>query len=121
MAVNGYTYDTKFEGNILVLGQTACVKITFIQKLGKKKLFDNIKDVIWLTKIVLSKQKEGNIKSTFDVSVNFCYPQNVSEFDDLIENVPRKNYNVEDDNIIGENNRENYCHGQRLWTCSQVK
>ena len=34
MAVNGYMYDEKFEGNILVLGQTACGKTTFIQNLG---------------------------------------------------------------------------------------
>ena len=104
MAVNGYTYDGKSKGNILVLGQTACGKTTFNQKLGKYKLFGNIKDVIWLTKIVLSKQREDNIRSSFDVPVNFCYLQNVSEFDDLIESFQRKKYNVEDDNIIGENN-----------------
>ena len=49
MVVNGYTYAGKFEGNILVLGQTACGKTTFIQNVGKSKLFGNIKDVIWLT------------------------------------------------------------------------
>ena len=52
----------------------------------------------------LSKQTENNIRFSFDVPVNFCYPQNVSEFDYLIENFQRKRYNVEDDNIIGENN-----------------
>ena len=133
MAVNGYKCDGTFEGNILVLEQTACGKTTFIQNLGKinfleilKMLSDSneisecgftlklvrdmiitysqIKDVIWLTKIVLSKQREDNIRSSFDVPVNFCYPQNVSEFEDLMENFPRKKYNGEDDNIIGENN-----------------
>ena len=39
MDMNNYTYDGKFEGNILVLGQTACGKITFIQNLAKSKLF----------------------------------------------------------------------------------
>ena len=87
-----------------MLAQTACRKTTFIKSLGRNKLFGNIKDVIWLTKIVLSKQREENIRSSFDVPVNFCYPQNVSEFETLIENLQRKKYNVGEDNLIGENN-----------------
>ena len=35
MDIKGYTYDAKFQGNILVLGQTACGKTTFVQNLGK--------------------------------------------------------------------------------------
>ena len=104
MDMNGYTYDAKFEGNVLVLGQTACGKTTFIQNLGKNKLFGDIKDVIWLTKIVLSKQREENIRSSFNVPVNFYYLQNVSEFETLIENFQRKKYNVKEDNLIGESN-----------------
>ena len=46
-----YTYDGKFEGNILILGQTGCGKTTFIQNLAKNKLFVNIKDVQWISKI----------------------------------------------------------------------
>ena len=34
-----YTYDGKFEGNSLMVGRTGCGKTTFIQKLGKNKLF----------------------------------------------------------------------------------
>ena len=30
-----YTYDTKFEGNILVVGRTGCGKTTFVQNLEK--------------------------------------------------------------------------------------
>ena len=60
--MSGYTYDAQFEGNILVLGQTACRKTTFVQNLGKNKFFGQIKDVIWLTKIVLSRQREENIR-----------------------------------------------------------
>ena len=56
MDMNNYTYDGKFEGNILVLGQAACGKITFIQNLARNKLFGQIKDVTWLTKITLSKK-----------------------------------------------------------------
>ena len=73
MDMNGYTYDTKFEGNILVLGQPACGKTTFVQNLGKNKLFRQIKDGPWLTKIKLSREGEENIRSTFDVPENFYY------------------------------------------------
>ena len=58
MDMNNYTYDGKFEGNILVLGQAACGKITFIQNLARIKLFGQIKDVTWLTKITLSKKEK---------------------------------------------------------------
>ena len=34
-----YTYDVKFNGNILIVGRTGCCKATFIQQLGKNKLF----------------------------------------------------------------------------------
>ena len=52
-----YTYDGKFEGNILIVGRTVCGKTTFIQKLGKNKLFgDEITDVFWASKIILTKE-----------------------------------------------------------------
>ena len=34
-----YSYDGKFEGNILVVGRTRCGKTTFVQTFGKNKLF----------------------------------------------------------------------------------
>ena len=52
-----YTHDGKFEGNILIVGRTVCGKTTFIQKLGKNKLFgDEITDVFWVSKIILTKE-----------------------------------------------------------------
>ena len=50
-----YNYDTKFEGNILVVGRTGCRKRTFVQNLEKNKMFGNLKEVIWVSKILLSK------------------------------------------------------------------
>ena len=50
---NEYNYDGKFHGNILVVGRTGCGKTTFIQKLGKNKLFGSeLTDVFWVSKIV---------------------------------------------------------------------
>ena len=48
--------------------------------LAKTRLFGKIKDVTWLTKITLSKNREENIRSYFDVHVNFTYPQNVFDY-----------------------------------------
>ena len=48
-----YNYDGNFEVNILVVGRTECGKTTFVQNLGKSKLFGEINEVIWLSKISL--------------------------------------------------------------------
>ena len=49
---NEYNYDGKFHGNILVVGRT------FIQKLGKNKLFGSeLTDVFWISKIVVSNER----------------------------------------------------------------
>ena len=100
MDLTKYMYSGKFDGNILVLGQTACGKTTFVQNLGKNKLFGKIKDVSWVTKIVLSKEREKNIRSCFDVSVEFFYPQNISKFDVIIENFQRQEKH-DNDSILG--------------------
>ena len=63
MEINSYQYDGKRERNIIVLGQTACGKKTFIQNLARKKMFGKTKDGAWLTKITLSKNREENIKT----------------------------------------------------------
>ena len=58
-------YDGKFEGNILNVGKTGCRKTTFVQNLGKNKPFRDIKEVYWISKIGLSKDKEENIADCF--------------------------------------------------------
>ena len=81
-----YTYDGKFEGNILIVGRTGCGKTTFVQNLGRNKLFGDLKEVYWISKIELSKDREDNIRACFtDQIVKFDYPNNVEEFDDLLE------------------------------------
>ena len=60
-----YCCDAKFEGNILVVGRTGCGKTTFVQNLGKNKMFGEIKEVTWLSKIPLSREREKNVRSCF--------------------------------------------------------
>ena len=56
-----YMYDGKFEGSILNVGRTGCGKTTFVQNLGKNKLFGETKAVYWISKIELSKDRERKI------------------------------------------------------------
>ena len=83
-----YIYDGKFQGNILVVGRTGCSKTTFIQSLGKNKLFGNkITDVFWVSKIVLSTEREDFLKDSFkDQEVHFSYPHDLDDFNYLVGN-----------------------------------
>lgn len=98
-----YSYDGKFEGNILVVGRTGCGKTTFIQKLGQSKMFGSIIiEVFWLSKIILSEDRERNIRECFEEqNVQFAYPQNLDNFNYLVENfMQNKSKFVEND--LGE-------------------
>ena len=45
MSKNNFMYDGTFIGNILVVGQTRCGKTSFVQNLGRNKIFGNIDSV----------------------------------------------------------------------------
>ena len=102
-------YDARFVGNILVVGQTGCGKTIFVQNLGLNRIFGEIKTVDWVSKIKLSKGKEDHLRRTFSyVSVEFHYPEDLGEFDTLLETF-RDETEFEDDNsdvnsiVMGEN------------------
>ena len=83
-----YTYEGKFQGNILVVGRTGCGKTTFIQKLGKNRLFgDEITDVYCVSKIVLTQDRENFIRDSFEEQeVHFSYPHDLDDFNYLVGN-----------------------------------
>ena len=58
------------------------------------------------SKIYLSKNRDENIKTCFDVQVKFFYPQNVSELDNSIENFQRNKVD-DNDNVMGEKSKYN--------------
>lgn len=81
-----YSFDGKFEGNILIIGRTRCRKTTFVQNLGKNKLFGDITTVYWISKITLSEEREEKIRQCFEnQEVNFNYPENLDDFNYLIQ------------------------------------
>ena len=65
MAETKCSYDGKFEGNVLVVGRTGRGKTTFVQNLARNKLFGDIKEVFWISKIDLSNEREDNIRDCF--------------------------------------------------------
>ena len=99
-----YSFDGKFIGNILVVGRTGCGKTTFIQKLDTNKYFGNeVTDVFWVLKIVLSSEREECIRHSFvDQKVHFSYLHNLDDFNYLVENFTQdKSEYIE--NELGEN------------------
>ena len=109
-----YTYDGKFEGNILIVGRAGCGKTTFVQNMGKNKMFGDVK-VCWISKTELSKDREENITDCFvNQIVKFDYPNNVEEFDDLLEA-----YRLRKPDYIENDLGENMCLTSLLsWTTS---
>ena len=97
-------YDGQFNGNILVVGRAGCGKTTFIEKLGRNKLFGSqIKNVFLVTKIVLSSEREEIIRKIFvDQEVHFSYPRELDDFSYLIENFTQEKSDYEDSEL-GEN------------------
>ena len=69
---NEYIYDGQFHGSILVVGRTGCGKTTF---------GDEITDVFWVSKIVLSNEREDSIRDSFtDQKIHFSYPHDLDDF-----------------------------------------
>ena len=90
------------------MGRTGCGKTTFIQKLGKNRMFwEKIADLFWVSKICLTKERQRAIRYRFEgQEVHFSYPRDIEYFDYLIDNfVHDKSEYVDDGNgtMMGEN------------------
>ena len=81
--IEKYTYDGKYQGNILIVGQTGCGKTTFMH-IGK------IKRAEWVSCIPLTSKREAETQSNFSCDVKFYYPRSVDELDDLLEEFKQK-------------------------------
>ena len=99
-----HTYDGKFEGNVLIVGRTGCGKTTFIKKLAQNKMFGNdIVNVFWVSKIFLSPEREEAIRDCFvDQNVQFAYPNNIEDFNYLIDNFMSEKSQSTSENDLGE-------------------
>ena len=49
--MQSYFYNTKFSGNVLIVGRTGCGKTYFTQKLAINRFFGHLKNVEWVSYI----------------------------------------------------------------------
>ena len=86
MTINNFMYDGTFNGNMLVVGQTCCGKTSYVQRLGKNKMFGSIDSVDWISKIELTVATEHQIRESFCyASVEFHYLNDLDEFETISE------------------------------------
>ena len=92
-----YVYNGKFTGNILVVGRTGCRKTGFIQKLAVNKFFVDLVKAESVSYIKLDKQREPELQSCFDSQLDFYYPRNREQFEELLEYFKTKSSSAEPD------------------------
>ena len=101
-------YNGKFNGNILIVGRTECGKTYFTQKLAINNFFGKLKKTVWVSYIILTKERKTEIESCFQCEVEFHYPQDQVALSDLIEEFKirsSKKCNENNvNNIFGEKN-----------------
>ena len=110
-----YVYDGKFSGNILVVVQTDCRKTAFVQKLAVNKFFGELTKAEWVSFIKLDKPREAEIQSCFDSQLDFHYPRNKEQFEELLEYFKIKSNKAEaepvdtsSDNYLDNYGEKNY-------------
>ena len=90
-----------------IVRQTRCGKTSFVQKLGKNKMFGSIDSVDWISKIELSDTRKNQIRESFCyASVEFHYRNDVAEFETILESLKANRsdvHNIETDDLgLGE-------------------
>ena len=110
--IKNFRYDGTFSDHILVLGQTGCAKTSFIQSLGKNKVFgSDLLSIIWVSKINLLNNREDEIRQCFSYTkVEFHYPNGVEGLNLIIETFQKETYDEDKKtndkcNVFGENKK----------------
>lgn len=92
-----FVYDWQLKENILVVGKTVFGKTTSVQRLAVNNIFGKLEKAKWVLQIRLSKQRKAQIQSCFICPLEFYYPKNVDEHDDLPEEIKKDREGVVDD------------------------
>ena len=90
-------YNGRFSGNILVVGRTACRKTGFVQRLAVNNFFGELIKAEWVSAIKWDKQREAELQSSFDCQLDFCYPKNKEQFDNLLDYFKTKSNSLDPD------------------------
>ena len=114
MAVITYIYNGKFSGNILIVGRTGCGKTALVKKLAINKFFGELVKTEWVSYIKLDTKREAEIQSCFYCDLDFYYPRNKEQFEELLEYFKTKTNSSEIENDISkEANIEDINYGER--------
>ena len=108
-----YIYDAKFSGNILIVGRTGCGKTALVQKLAINKFFGELEIADWVSYIKLDKKREAEIQSCFYCELNFYYPRNKEQFEELLEYFKTKTNPADIENVSQEANIEDINYGEK--------
>ena len=114
--MTSYVYYGIFYGNILVVGRTGCGKTRFVQKLTVNSFFWDLVKVEWVSYVKLDKRREAEIQSCFSCELEFHYPKNKENFENLLQDFKIKSsksgessdtYSADDngDGTYGENTK----------------
>ena len=94
------------------MGQTGYGKTSFIQSLGKSKIFgSNLLSVDWVSKINLLNNREDEIGQCFsNIKVEFHYPSDVEDLNLITETFQKETYDEDEKTnencyIFGENKK----------------
>ena len=78
-------YNGQFNGNILVVGRTACGKTTFLEKLAINKFFGDIIKTEWVSGIEIDSAREAEIQSCFSNETKVHVATEKDDLDRLLE------------------------------------
>ena len=110
---NTFQYDRTFPDNILVVEQMGFGKTSFVQNLGKNRIFcDGLLSVDWGLGIKnnLTKSRENEIRQYFDYThVEFHYPDDIAKFELLIEIFQKDTLDTDDDNNSNKETNNGKC------------
>ena len=97
--MENYIYSGKFSGNILIVGQTECGKMIFMQKLALNIFFRKLKKTEWVSGIELSKTREAKIETNFSCKVDFHYLSDEDKLSDQLDQFKLESKSNELDNF----------------------
>ena len=111
-----FTYDATFSDNILVVGQTGCGKTSFVQSLGKNKMFsDGLLSVDWVSKINLTKAREDEIKKCFEYTkIEFHYPNDTNKLDLIIVTFKKDSFDQDNEETNNNFNRNIFEENKKI-------